>query len=239
MVLGFLGSLLFAQIYRYRRISNTVQRQQTKWVVFGGSITIVGVLGLELTHLLLFRQPGSLYKLVSNTAYPLVLLPIPLSVGIAILHSRLWDIDVLINRALVYSILTGTLALVYASSIIVLQFLLRGLIGQTSDVAIVCSTLAIWVLFQPLRRRIQAFIDRRFYRSKYDAAQTLAAFSATLLKETDLTQLSERLVGVVQETMQPAHVSLWLRKPEQNAKHNTNDWVTYFPAAQQAGSKRT
>lgn len=233
VVLGFLGSLLFAQVYRYRRISNTVQRRQTKWVVFGGSITIVGVLGLELSHLLLFRQRGSLYELVSNTAFPLVLLPIPLSVGIAILHSRLWDIDVLINRALVYSILTGTLALVYTGSIIVLQFLLRGLIGQTSDVAIVCSTLAIWVLFRPLRQRIQAFIDRRFYRSKYDAARTLAAFSATLLKQTDLTQLSEQLVEVIQDTMQPAHVSLWLRKPEQDIKRNANDWVAYFPTAQQ------
>jgi len=244
VVLGFLGSLLFAQVYRYRRVSNTIQRRQTKWVVFGGTLTIVGVLVLELSHLLLFRQRGSLYELFSNTAYPLVLLPIPLSIGIAILHSRLWDIDVLINRALVYSILTGTLALVFTGSIIVLQFILTGFIltgfnGQASDVAIICSTLGIRVLFQPLRHRIQAFIDRRFYRSKYDAARTLAAFSATLLKETDLAQLSEQLVEVVQETMQPAHVSLWLRRPGQDAKRNMNDWVAYFPAAQQAVSKRT
>ena len=129
------------------------------------------------------------------------------------LRSRLWDIDVLINRTLVYGTLTASLALIYVGLVIGLQALLRGLISQDNSVAIVISTLAIAALFQPLRHGIQRSIDRRFYRSKYDARRIIDAFSTTLRAETDLTQLSEQLVAVVQETMQPAHVSLWLRKP--------------------------
>src|SRR5258707_5367203 len=143
----------------------------------------------------------------------LLLLLIPLSLAIAILRYRLWDVDVLINKTLVYGLLTGMLGAVYAGCIVGLQALLRGLFNQTSDVAIVISTLVIAALFQPLRKLIQAGIDRRFYRSRYNAARTLAAFSATLRNEVDLSQLSEDLVTVVQETMQPAHISLWLRRP--------------------------
>jgi hypothetical protein len=140
-----------------------------------------------------------------------VLLP-PLSLGIAIVRSRLWDIDLIINRTLVYGGLSGTLLAVYAGCIALLQALVRGLFHQTSDVAIVVSTLVIFALFESLRKRLQAIIDRRFYRRKYDAARTLAAFSATLRHEVDLSQLSEDLVAVVQETMQPAHISLWLHR---------------------------
>jgi hypothetical protein len=156
---------------------------------------------------------SSLYFLVSTYLYPVGLLLIPLTLGIAILRYRLWDIDILINRTLVYGTLTASLALAYFGLIFALQYLLRGMINQNNDVAIVVSTLAIAALFQPLRKRIQAGIDRRFYRRKYDAAKTVAAFSATLRNEVDLTQLREQLLNVVQETMQPAHVSLWLRQP--------------------------
>ena len=213
------GSLVFAQIYRYRRVSTLVERQQTKWIVFGAAIALLGFLLLgnllpAILRLLMPLQSLSLllFTILVTSIY-LILLLIPLSLAIAILRYRLWDVDVLINKTLVYGLLTGMLVAVYAGCIIIMQALLRGLFNQNSDVAIVVSTLVIAALFQPLRRLIQAGIDRRFYRSRYDAARTLAAFSATLRNEVDLSQLSEDLITVVQETMQPAHISLWLRQP--------------------------
>jgi hypothetical protein len=150
-----------------------------------------------------------------------VILFIPLSFGFAMLRSRLWEIDIIINRTLVYGTLTVILTAVYVGLILGLQTLLRGIISQDNSVAIVLSTLAIYALFQPLRRRIQRVIDRRFYRSKYDAAKILATFSSTLRNDVDLDQLREQLLGVVEETMQPAHVSLWLRPPEPFRKQKT------------------
>jgi len=210
------GSTLGIQVYRYVRVYTYSERQQTKWLVFGVTSGLLLSIGFIIIGNLLpeLSRPDSPYQLLLNDLNALVIfLPIPLSVGIALLRYRLWDIDIVINRALVYGSLTTLLGLLYFGLIFALQYLLRGIINQNNDVTIVVSTLAIAALFQPLRRRIQAIIDRRFYRRKYDAAKIVETFSATLRNEVDLKQLSEHLIAVVQETMQPAHVSLWLRKP--------------------------
>jgi hypothetical protein len=238
LVIG-LACALLAQIYRYRYVSSPAQRQQIKWVVLGGCSAAIMVIGSAVPDLILplTSQAGSFYRLfVSGPADILAVLLIALSLGIAILRSRLWDIDIIINRTLVYGTLTASLALVYVGLVIGLQALLRGIISQDSSIAIVISTLAIAALFQPLRRRIQRIIDRRFYRSKYDAAKTVAAFSATLRQEVDLEQLREHLLDVVQETMQPAHVSLWLRPPELARKHQPT-WINTPPARLPSGEK--
>jgi hypothetical protein len=221
--LGIVATLALVQQYRYRRISSPLQRQQTKWVVFGLAVpcaVLVGGFGLMIIPALgdTSAPTGASYQLALGAFLGCTLLLIPLSFGFAMLHARLWDIDVLINRTLVYGTLTVILTAVYVGLVIELQALLRSIISHDSGVAIVLSTLAIYMLFQPLRRRIQRIIDRRFYRSKYDAAKTVAAFSATLRQEVDLSQLREQLLAVVQETMQPAHVSLWLRPPEHDGK---------------------
>src|SRR6266566_3233812 len=218
---GFVGTMVVGQIYRYRRVSSLLQRQQTKWVVFGMSVAIGGYVGLVDLLYGVFSLPpkGPFADLIIFTATYCLMLLIPLSIVFAILRARLWDIDILINRTLVYGALTVILTAVYVGLVIGLQALLRGIISQDNSVAIVISTLAIYVLFQPLRHRIQRIIDRRFYRSKYDAAKIIANFSSTLREEVDLNSLSEHLVAVVQETMQPAHVSLWLRKPDREVKN--------------------
>jgi hypothetical protein len=216
--LGELATLALVQLYRYRRVSSPLQRQQTKWVVFGIAVPAT-VYVSEYVLALIFpvlAETNSLYPLALTAVYTFLPLFIPLSFGFAMLRYRLWDIDILINRTLVYGMLTVILTVVYVGLVIALQALLRGIISQDNSVAIVISTLAIAALFQPLRHRLQKLIDRRFYRSKYDAARTVAAFNATLRQEVDLDQLREHLLAVVQETMQPAHVSLWLRQPERS-----------------------
>jgi hypothetical protein len=213
---------LVAQLYRYWRVSTRVERQRTKWVVFTFAFGGIIVIGLTLPEAIFpSLRYGSLYDIVGNVIPSFCLnLLIALAFGIAILRYRLYDIDILIRRTLIYGTLTALLALVYFGLVIGLQALLHWITGQVSQspVAIVASTLAIAALFQPLRRRIQSIIDRRFYRRKYDAAKTLEAFSATLRSEVDLNQLREHLVGVVEETMQPTFVSLWLRPPEHDEK---------------------
>jgi hypothetical protein len=234
VVLGEVAALALVQVYRYRRVSNPLQRQQTKWVVFGlaGPATVFVGVGVVAFIFVVLAGLSTLYPLALNVVSPCLLLLIPLSFGFAMLRSRLWEIDVLINRTLVYGALTVILTGVYVGLVIGLQALLRGIISQDSGVAIVISTLAIAALFQPLRRRIQRIIDRRFYRSKYDAAKTVAAFSATLRNEVDLDQLRKQLLAVVQETMQPTHVSLWLRPPEHNGKQRA-PWRADPPGSSQ------
>jgi hypothetical protein len=179
------------------------ERQQLKWFTFAASFIPIWF----LTNAPIQRAVPALFSIMDA----LVIASVPVATGIAILRYRLYDIDRIINRALVYVALTISLALVYFGGIGVLQGLFRALTGQGSTLAVVVSTLVIAALFNPLRCRIQTFIDRRFYRQKYDAKGTLATFSAKLRDETDLDRLGGELVSVVSETVQPAHASLWLR----------------------------
>ena len=207
----------YAQIYRYRYVSTSPERQQTKWVVFGLLLwlLLMGLLGV-LYIIEINRPPGSplpWWSLAGSTGWWLTLSIVPIALSIAVLRYRLYEIDLLINRTLVYGSLTAMLAALYFGGVTATQAIFHALTSQEQppQLTIVVSTLVIAALFNPLRRRIQGFIDRRFYRRKYDAAKTLEAFSAKLRDETDLDALSDDLVGVVRETMQPAHVSLWLK----------------------------
>ena len=194
---------LFVRFHRARG----VERQQIKWFAFAAALSFGFVFVFEG----LSTAEGGLLE-AGLAVVGLILVPsIPVATGVAIFRYRLYDIDRLINRALVYAALTASLALVYAGSVIGLQAALRVLSGQESTLAVVASTLVIAALFNPLRRRIQSFIDRRFYRRKYDAAKTLEAFGSRLREETDLDALSNDLVRVARSTMQPEHASLWLR----------------------------
>jgi hypothetical protein len=190
-------------VVRFRR-SGSVERQQIKWLALAAVLIPVWF----LTNAPVQAAAPNLFLVLDSFFFSAM---IPLAAGIAILRYRLYDIDVIINRALVYGVLTAALALVYFGGIAVLQGLFRALGGGESQLAVVASTLVIAALFVPLRRRIQAFIDRRFYRRKYDAVRTLEIFSARLRDETDLDTLGGDLVAVVRETMQPARASLWLR----------------------------
>jgi hypothetical protein len=206
-------TLAVAQTVRYRTVSTPVQRQQTKWVVIGLITPIAYFIAMSV-GLLLFpafftRNPVGLLVYNEND----FLLPLFLALGfaLAMLRYRLWEIDTLINRALVYGALSLILTALYAGLVIGLQTLARGFIGQNNSLAIVVSTLVIAALILPLRRWLQALIDRQFYRHKYDAAAALEEFGATLRHEIYVDVLREQLLQVVDETMQPAHASLWLR----------------------------
>jgi hypothetical protein len=191
-------------IVRMRR-AGRVERQQIKWLAYGGALAVGAVF-----------VGGVIAVWIGDVGISLItigLLGVPIFTGVAIARYRLYDIDIVINRTLVYGALTAALVAVYLGGVATMQALLRALTGQEQQpqLAIVVSTLAIAALFNPLRRRIQSFIDRRFYRSKYDARKTLETFSAKLRDETDLHALNNELVSVVRETMEPSHVSLWLR----------------------------
>jgi hypothetical protein len=170
-------------------------------------------------------SPLPWWTLVGGIGWLLSLTIMPLSLSIAVLRYRLYDIDILINRALVYGSLTTALVLIYVGGVAITQTVFRTLTGQEQQpqLAVVVSTLVIAAIFNPLRRRVQAFVDRRFYRKKYDAVQILQSFGARLRNETDLDTLSSDLVGVVRETVQPAHVSLWLRSFEVGRKPGGNE----------------
>lgn len=187
-------------VVRFRR-SRGIKRQQLKWFLYAAAFIPVSA-GSDF-----------LPRLLDDLVFGLILVGLPLAIGFAVLKHRLYDIDVVINRTLVYGTLTAMLALVYFGGVAGLQRLLSPVVGEGNGPAVVASTLLIAALFQPLRRRVQGFIDRRFYRKKYDAAQTLEAFSNRLRDETDLGKLDEDLLATVRETVQPAHVLLWLREP--------------------------
>jgi hypothetical protein len=192
-------------LVRMRRAGDE-QRQQIKWLAYGGVVAVGTIFVGGLI---------SIWSvLVSIAIVAIALLVLPVFTGVAIVKHRLYDIDVVINRTLVYGSLTVMLALVYFGGVAGLQRLLAPVTGQDSQLVIVVSTLAIAALFNPLRRRIQDFVDRRFYRNKYDATRVLEAFSARLREETDLDRLNGDLMAVVRDTVQPAHVSLWLRSAE-------------------------
>ncbi len=202
-------------VVRLRR-SKGVERQQVKWFAFAVAVLAVSaILAYVVSETLGIRWLGS----ISSVLVLVGVVGLPVAMGIAIFRYRLYDIDLIINRTLVYGSLTAVLVLVYLGSVVLFQDLFRALSSERSQLAIVASTLVIAAVFNPLRRRIQAVIDRRFYRRKYDAAKTLEAFSARLRHETDLDALSGDLVRVVRETMQPGHVSLWLR-PDTTSKKN-------------------
>jgi hypothetical protein len=209
LFLALYFTLLFASaaslVVRFRR-SGSVERQQIKWLAFAA----LAIPMWFLTNAPIEAVSPTLFLVMDALIFSAM---IPLAAGMAILRYRLYDIDVIINRTLAYGSLTVTLVALYFGGIVVLQRAFVLLTGEKSTLAVVASTLVIAALFQPLRGRIQSFIDRRFYRRKYDARKTLAAFNARLREETDLEALNSELVGVVRETVQPAHVSLWLRSP--------------------------
>src|SRR5215213_9598508 len=203
-----------ASLFLRRLRSRGVERQQRKWFTFSSTLAIGGVI---LTYTISEAIDALWLEWVGYVVLVVGFIGIPISMGIAILHYRLYDIDILINRTLVYGSLSATLVALYFGGIVLLQRVFVALTGEKSTLAVVASTLVIAALFNPLRSRVQGFVDSRFYRRKYDTAKTLEAFSAKLRDETDLEALRSDLVGVVRETMQPAHVSLWLR-PDRSPK---------------------
>jgi hypothetical protein len=202
MLVG-LGAVISVFV-RFRR-SRGDERQQIKWFASAAALSLVWIIVFG-------QSTRGLPEVIVALSSLLVIPSIPIATGIAILRYRLYDIDVLINRTLVYGSLTLMLALIYFGGVATTQAIFGALTGQEEQpqLAVVVSTLVIAALFMPLRRRIQSFIDRRFYRRKYDASKTLEAFSAKLRDETDLDRLGEDLMDVIKETIQPSHISLWL-----------------------------
>jgi hypothetical protein len=217
----FLYAASALSVFMRLRRATGVERQQIKWFAYTAALTamtvVVNIITLAVETPLWFERAEFALFTAAGTANTV-------SIGIAILKYRLYDIDVIINRTLVYGSLTTMLVALYFGVIVLLQRVFDVLTGagEKSTLTVVASTLLIAAMFNPLKRRIQSFIDRRFYRSKYDARKTLESFSATLRDETDLDALSDDLVGVVRETMQPTHVSIWLRPDEASGNAQTS-----------------
>jgi hypothetical protein len=210
----------YAALYRYRRVASSAERQQIKWAI-GGVLAVLIVIVPAAIAALWFPPTSpsperlAFVLLVQQPIYVISTLCLPVGIAFAILRYRLWDIDVVIRKTLIYSALSGILALVYFGSVLILQQLFGFVVGvERTPVAIVISTLAMAALFTPLRGRVQAIIDRRFYRQQYDAQQVLAQFAQTARDETDLQRLTAELTRVIQETLQPEQVNVWLRRNE-------------------------
>ena len=206
VVIGAIASL----VVRYRRAAG-IERLQLRWISLGGIVLLTAVIVALVPSTLGLVKEGSAPAFVEALSY-IAFAAVPSAIGVAVLRYRLYDIDTVINRALVYGALTASLAAAYLGGVLLLQLALSG-VTANSSLAVAVSTLAVAALFQPARRRIQGIVDRRFFRRKYDAARTLSRFGARVRDEVDLAALGVELRGVVAETMQPAHVSLWLRDP--------------------------
>ena len=203
-----------ALVVRYRR-GSPVERQQIKWLFYPSTLLVAGIL-VQLAASAAGLDETVVYSKITDIYFGTIYLLFPALIGLAILRHRLWDIDVIIRRTLQYSLLTGLLALIYFGGVALLQGLLSRLTGQAqSPLVVVGSTLLIAALFNPLRLRIRAFIDRRFYRARYDAERTLARFAATARDEVDIERLTDALLGAVEDTMQPRQIALWLSREQQ------------------------
>jgi hypothetical protein len=216
VAMAFVFAFAASLTTRFRRATGD-ERQQLKWLTYVAVLWISVTLAAVLSNLLF---PPEIRGAISGVPIVIAITAIPVAVALAILRYRLYDIDLLIRRTLVYSALTVLLATIYWAGVAFLQTALRPAIGAGNDMAIVATTLTVAALFLPLRQRIQGFIDRRFYRRKYDAARTLAAFRQVARDEVDLSLLTGRLAAVVEETMQPSHMSIWLRPVVENRDHS-------------------
>jgi hypothetical protein len=226
---GFFGAwfvvALGVQVFRYRRVYTPTEREQTKWVLYGflASLALLIFVSIPYTYTqnLPPGAPIPWWFALNGVGWWLGLMIQPLALTVAILRARLWDIDVIVRRTVTYGILVAMLATVYFSSVILLQRIFAGIVGDNSEIVTVLSTLAIAALFIPLRNRIQNALDKRFYRKKYDAQKVLQKFSETVRDETDLEKLSAELLNVVNETMQPKSVSVWLKTTTDDGRRTT------------------
>lgn len=230
VTISLLGLGVVSQAYRYMRVSGPVERQQTRWVVASMALVIFWLFAIyQNTPFRSWNPWAGPWALLQIFGTLLVVALLPLSIARAILRYHLWDIDVIVRKTLVYALLTGFLLVVYFTSIVLLQGIFSRITGQESTLATILSTLLIAALFLPVRRRTQRVIDRRFYRRKYDAQKTLERFALTARDETNLDRLTAELLRVIQETMEPEHVSIWLKPTAIHQPPATDQTSSIFP----------